>query len=149
MKRAEEREVMFFFSFLVCLCLAYVLILDWYDVRRGVTPSENLYGKPAKGNPRLEDFRRDWLRQRRARVDWKSMMQSCKDDMVWRPVKWKKKERSAASTSEILFWDIRPAGEFSKIFIQSKTSDNRTKLIGGDTMEGLCKWSIERCCYCV
>ena len=117
MKRAEViREVTFCLFFLVGLSVAYVIVLDWYEVRRDVTPSP-LHGKPAKENPRLEDFRRDWLRQRRARVDWKSMMESCKDDMAWRPVKWEKIHRSDASTSEIVFWDIRPAGEFSKIFI--------------------------------
>ncbi|XP_020621529.1 uncharacterized protein LOC110059172 [Orbicella faveolata] len=55
--------------------------------------------------------------------------------MVWGLVKdhWGKTNHSNATTSDIIFQDIRPAGEFSKIFIQSKTSDNRTKLIGGDT----------------
>ena len=55
--------------------------------------------------------------------------------MAWGSVKehWGKTNRSNAATSDIIFKDIRPAGEFSKIFIQSKTSDNRTKLIGGDT----------------
>jgi len=61
------------------------------------------------------------------------MMESCKDDMAWNPVKWNKTLRSDASISEIVLWDIRPAGEFSKFFIQSKTSDNRTKTIGGET----------------
>lgn len=84
-------------------------------------------------NPRLDNFRRSWLRQRRARVDWQSLVEYCKDDMAWHPVKWDKVHRSNASTSEIVFWDIRPAGEFSRIFIQSKTSDNKTKMIGGDT----------------
>ena len=88
---------------------------------------------PRLENLRLKDFRRDWCRQRRARVDWQGMMESCKGDMAWNPVKWDKIHRSDASTSEIVFWDIRPAGEFSKIFIKSKTSDNRTKMIGGDT----------------
>ena len=55
--------------------------------------------------------------------------------MAWGLVKdhWSKTNRSSAATSEIIFKDIRPAGEFSKVFIKSKTSDNRTKLIGGDT----------------
>ena len=55
--------------------------------------------------------------------------------MAWGLVKdqWGKTNRSSATTSDIIFKDIRPAGEFSKIFIQSKTSDNRTKMIGGDT----------------
>ena len=46
---------------------------------------------------------------------------------------WGKTNRSNATTSDIIFKDIRPAGEFSKIFIQSKTLDNRPKVIGGDT----------------
>ena len=84
---------------------------------------------------RLEDFRREWLRQRRIRVDWKNIIKPCVDNMAWGLVKehWGKTNRSNATTSDIIFKDIRPAGEFSKIFIQSKTSDNRRKLIGGDT----------------
>ena len=84
---------------------------------------------------RLQDFRHEWLRQRHARVDWKNIMKPCADNVAWGLVKdhWGKTNRSDATTSDIIFKDIRPAGEFSKIFIQSKTSDNRTKLIGGDT----------------
>ena len=84
---------------------------------------------------RLQDFRHDWLRQRRARVDWKNIIKPCVDNVAWGLVKehWGKANRSTVTTSHIIFQDIRPAGEFSKIFIQSKTSDNRTKLIGGDT----------------
>ena len=84
---------------------------------------------------RLETFRHEWLRQRRARVDWKNIIKPCADNMAWGFVKhhWGKSNRSNATTSDIIFKDIKPAGEFSKIFIQSKTSDNRTKLIGGDT----------------
>lgn len=84
---------------------------------------------------RFQDFRRQWLRQRRARVDWQSIIKPCSDNMAWGKVNdgWGKLNRSSAVASEVVFWDIRPAGEFSKIFIQSKTSDNRTKTIGGDT----------------
>ena len=64
-----------------------------------------------------------------------NIIKPCVDNMAWGLVKehWGKTNRSNATTSDIIFKDIRPAGEFSKIFIQSKTSDNRTKLIGGDT----------------
>ena len=74
-------------------------------------------------SPRFQDFRREWLRQRRARVDWQSMIKPCNDNMAWGLVKnhWGKSNRSSANASEIVYWDIRPAGEFSKIFIQSKT----------------------------
>ena len=84
---------------------------------------------------RLEDFRREWLRQRRARVDWQGIMRPCHDNMAWGQVKngWGKGNRTNANTSYIVFKNIRPAGEYSKIFIQSRTADNRTKMIGGDT----------------
>ena len=84
---------------------------------------------------RFQDFRHEWLRQRRARVDWESMIKPCSDNMACGLEKnhWGKLNRSSAIASEIVFWDIRPAGEFSKFFIQAKTFDNQTKLIGGDT----------------
>ena len=84
---------------------------------------------------RLDDFRRDWFRQHRARVDWKSMLKPCINNTQWGLEKkyWGKENRSSARTSQVVYTDIRPAGEFSKIFIQSKTADNRTKLIGGDS----------------
>ena len=84
---------------------------------------------------RFYDFRRDWFRQHRARVDWKSMLKPCIDNTQWGLERkyWGKENRSSARTSQVVYIDIRPAGEFSKIFIQSKTADNRTKLIGGDS----------------
>ena len=65
---------------------------------------------------------------------WQAIINPCYNNMDWGKVKagWEKPNRTNASTSEIIFLDIRPAGEYSKIFIQSKTSDNITKVIGGD-----------------
>ena len=84
---------------------------------------------------RFDDFRRDWFRQHRARVDWKSILKPCINNTQWGLEKeyWGKENRSSARTSQVVYQDIRPAGEFSKIFIQSKTADNRTKLVGGDS----------------
>ena len=84
---------------------------------------------------RYQDFRNEWFRQRRARVDWQSMIQPCSDNLAWGLVKnqWGKTNRSSAAESEVVYQEIKPAGEFSKIFIQSKTVNNQTKLIGGDT----------------
>ena len=84
---------------------------------------------------RYQDFRSEWFRQRRARLDWRSMIQPCIDNLPWGLVKnqWGKTNRSSAAASEIVYQEIKPAGEFSKIFIQSKTVNNQTKLIGGDT----------------
>ena len=35
-------------------------------------------------------------------------------------------------TSYIYLWDINPAGQFSRFFIQSQTKDGKSKVIGGD-----------------
>ena len=92
------------------------------------------YPRETEELARLEDFRRDWLRQRRTRVDGEEILRPCHDNTAWGQVKagWGKLNRSNANTSDIIFEDIRSAGEFSKIFIQSRTSNNRTKTIGGD-----------------
>ena len=36
---------------------------------------------------RLQDFQHEWLRQRRARVDWKNIIKPCVDNMAWGLVK--------------------------------------------------------------
>ena len=131
--------IMRFFTFFICLVVLLLLCLVYFtNIMSNATA---LSSKQVPRNPlsvisrRLQDFRHEWLRQRRARVDWENIIKPCVDNMAWGSVKehWGKTNRSNATTSDIIFKDIRPAGEFSKIFIQSKTSDNRTKLIGGDT----------------
>ena len=114
--------------------LLFVLSNSLWDIRTGLLTFYS-YPRETEEMARLEDFRRDWLRQRRARVDWQEILRPCHDNTAWGQVKngWGKLNRSNANTSDIIFKDIRPAGEFSKIFIQSRTSDNRTKTIGGDS----------------
>ena len=114
--------------------LLFVLSNYLWDIRTGL-PAFYRYPRETEEMARLEEFRRDWLRQRRARVDWQEILRPCHDNTAWGQVKngWGKLNRSNANTSDTIFKDIRPAGEFSKIFIQSRTSDNRTKTIGGDT----------------
>ena len=131
--------VMRFFMFTICLgVLLFLCLLYFTGVMNNLTVHSS---KQVPRNTlsvimrRLQDFRHDWLRQRRARVDWENIIKPCVDNMAWGSVKehWGKTNRTNATTSDIIFKDIRPAGEFSKIFIQSKTSDYGTKLIGGDT----------------
>ena len=117
--------------YLILCALSLILSHHYLDLKEHGRPS--LKFPKRKEMKRLEDFRRGWLRHRRARIDWLAIMIPCYDNMVWGQVKngWGKLNRSSATTSDVIFKDIRPAGEFSKIFTQSKTSDNRTKLIGG------------------
>ena len=83
---------------------------------------------------KIKDFHLAWLRQRQHRVDWRGLIKPCVGQMEWGQVApgWGRQNRSNATASTISYWDIRPAGEFSRFFIQSRTSDGGAKTIGGD-----------------
>ena len=81
----------YFIPFLVVPFTAFMFFIRCYLMYRGEiskTPWRGwLNAKPPlytaiKKSIRLKDFQRDWLRKRRARVDWQGMMESCKDDMA-------------------------------------------------------------------
>jgi len=81
------------------------------------------------------DFLIHWNRERSLRTDWWSILKPCFQNTNWKQVKvgWEKSERSNASTSSIIYQEFRPAREYSRLFIQSKTKDGRTKIYGGDS----------------
>ena len=87
------------------------------------------------GNSFIRDFQRDWLRHRRTLVDWERLIHACVGQEEWGSTKpgWGKENRTSAANSTIAQWDIRPAGEYSKFLIQSRTGDGRIKNIGGDS----------------
>lgn len=81
------------------------------------------------------DFQWHWFRQRQARVDWRSFVWPCENYTRWDVEErrgWGKKNRTNANRSYVSFWDIRPAGEFSRIFVQSRTAEGHLKTFGGD-----------------
>ena len=83
----------------------------------------------------FRDFMVDWCRIRRARIDVQSVLESCKDDLSWNNISVPERSlinRTDARNSEISIIDIQPAGEFSRFFIRSRTSDGRVKVTGGD-----------------
>ena len=140
------RPVVLCFILLVSYTLVFTPLMDFlpfpsltktnktnkYDDLMDFVPIPSL--KKTNQANKYDDFRREWVRQHRARMDWQAIVNPCYDNMAWGKVKagWEKPNRTNASTSEIIFQDIRPTREYSKIFIQSKTSDNITKVIGGD-----------------
>ena len=89
-----------------------------------------------------QEFKRQWLRMLRARVDWKAILAPCLGNTEWNKTNpgWGKANETSAEKSFIDFMDIRPAGQFSRIFIQTRTKDGKNKTIGGDfwkvTMSG-------------
>ena len=82
------------------------------------------------------DFKTKWCRIHQAKLDWKKYLAPCAGHTKWgiEHAGWSnKKLKTSAANSFISKWDIRPAGEFSRFFIQSKTSSNYSKNIGGDS----------------
>jgi len=82
-----------------------------------------------------EHFRIHWKRERSLRTDYWSILKPCFRNTDWNQVKigWEKSERSNASTSSLIYLETRPAREYSRLFIQSKTTDGRDKTYGGDS----------------
>ncbi|XP_028403713.1 uncharacterized protein LOC114526330 [Dendronephthya gigantea] len=82
------------------------------------------------------NFKTEFCRIYRAKLNWKKYLAPCAKHTKWEinSAGWKnRKLKTCAANSFISKWDIRPAGEFSRFFIQSKTSNNHTKNIGGDS----------------
>lgn len=77
------------------------------------------------------DFKVDWCRQRMSRYDFKSRLQSCWNKFAWEsPV-----DPFALDTDprySYVTLDIKPAGYYSKVNIQTVTRTRRKKTNGGD-----------------
>ena len=75
-----------------------------------------------------------WLRMHQARTDWQIMLKPCSGQVAWGTIKkdWGKENRSSAKHSYITFMDIQPAGQFSRIFVQTRNARGQDKTIGGD-----------------
>ena len=88
----------------------------------------------AQKHAAINSFHYHWLRMHRARNDWRALLKPCSDQMAWGTLKsgWGKVNRSSARTSYISYMDIQPSGQFSRIFIQTRTASGRDKIIGGD-----------------
>jgi hypothetical protein len=87
-------------------------------------------------NPKLEGledfqiFMKDWCRVRQARSNIESVLGPCK-----KQIKWTYEQsgiRTNASTSFVSHWHLKPAGQFSRFFIQAVSSETSLKTTGGD-----------------
>lgn len=82
----------------------------------------------------LDIFRRDWCRMQRARLEWKEVLGPCLDSTVWEePGNVGINQIPDPDKSFILHWDIKQAGEFSRLVIQSVATGNDVKTVGGDS----------------
>eukprot|EP00794_Sanderia_malayensis_P016170 gene16170-17793_t len=72
------------------------------------------------------------------RFDWKNMIKPCLNSMKWRNKSSDHAERvnrTDAYRSALVHQDIKPVGFYSKVVLQSKTSDGRLKRYGGDSWQ--------------
>ena len=103
----------------------------------------------------IDHFQVNWCRVRRARVDLDSLLRPCFYNISWNGASPNRQQQTDAAKSIISFFDIRPAGQFSRPSIQTKTRDGKLKLIGGDSWRVLLRgpatvsptafWLIRRC----
>ena len=78
------------------------------------------------------DFKLSWCRMRMHRYDWKNVIGRCLKFMAWDGKQLNAELQTKAAKSYIKQLDIRPAGFFSKIYIQSVSLRSENKTIGGD-----------------
>ena len=81
-----------------------------------------------------DNFKHDWCRIQRARLDWKDVLRPCWNSTVWEtPGRFGINQMSDPQKSFISKWDIKPSGEFSRLVIQSVSVNNELKTFGGDS----------------
>ena len=73
-----SRPIVFCFILLVSYTLVFTPLIDHLPF-----PSLTKTNKANK----YDDFRREWVRQRRARMDWQAIINPCYDNMDWGKVK--------------------------------------------------------------
>lgn len=78
----------------------------------------------------FEIFMNGWCRVRQARMDPQSVLGPCRDQIRW--TYERHGIRTNASSSFVSHWDLKPAGQFSRFFIQAASSEGSIKTAGGD-----------------
>ncbi|XP_046864447.1 uncharacterized protein LOC124458480 [Xenia sp. Carnegie-2017] len=130
---------------LLCLCfivLIFVLVYGFLHFKLEFigdprTSLHEFFSRAFRGEENTNcslDFSNQWSRIHKARTDWQSILKPCKDQLIWGTHKsgWGEFNRSSGKNSSIGYMDIRPSGQFSRIFIESRNANGDLKTIGGD-----------------
>ena len=121
---------------------AIIIVLGWFvyvywirSIPENLTGHARPDGATVIEHARYADFMQTWCLLKQARLDWKSILHPCIDNMEWGKYKrnWSIRKRTDATKCYLTLWDVRPAGQFSRFGIQSVTHDNNDKTIGGDS----------------
>ena len=85
---------------------------------------------------RFNIFKRHWCRMQRARLEWKDVLGPCLNSTAWEEpdkVRLGINQITDPSKSFISHWDIRNAGEYSRFLIQTVSTSDIAKTVGGDS----------------
>lgn len=113
------------FCFYWGVIITLLIYLKWYYP---------LYLTSTVNRSALQDFGTDWCRMRNARIDWERIRQPCEGNTVYEDnlPGWSVENRTNGRYSLVDSMDIRPAGEFSRITLQTLTAYGLPKSVGGD-----------------
>ena len=95
----------------------------------------NATQRDSRTNPRRQSgkFLSDWCLARESRTNWKQLLKPCERYLRWSEKNWNKTERTSAKHSFITSWVIKPAGQFTRFFIQARAANEGDKVEGGDS----------------
>lgn len=81
------------------------------------------------------EFMKPWCTQSQARLDWARILKPCVNNTVWgkQTQFYTFKYQTNTKKTFLNVWDIRPAGQFSRIGIQAVSHDGHNKDFGGDS----------------
>jgi hypothetical protein len=104
------------------------------------------------GNVIEKEFQKQMFRVFQARIDWEGLLIPCgyvnsaKNKTL---IGYGKINETSRKTSVVEYIDIRPAGQFSRIFIHTRTKDGQNKTIGGDFWMVSSFKSVSICLACI
>ena len=78
---------------------------------------------------------RNWCIEHDYRINWRRILEPCKNSTVWSRYKpyWTQRNITTGWRSYVYGIDNRPAGQYSRFFIQSVAQDGTKKRTGGDS----------------
>ena len=111
-------------TFLSIIIIAYFVLCS--DAKKSFENEKLNYRK------NVVDFKLAWCQMRMQRYKWKNTIGHCLKHVPWDATPLDEKFKTRASKSYVKHMDIKPAGFFSRISIQSVSVENLNKTFGGD-----------------
>ena len=112
-------------TLLSIIILVTLILLS--DARKSIETEKMNYRK------NVVDFKLNWCKMRMRRYDWKNVIGQCLQNLPWGAKPLDQGLQTQARRSYVKHMEIRPAGFFSKLHIQSVSVRNINKTIGGDS----------------